>query len=434
MSLASSLLASYALLSATPAPAPAGETISYQVRVVEVDGLGWRGRLAEQLHRVERPGPAMVWTAGRAILPGLVEGAKVVQAPKVSSGGTTPVAVTVDATMEVSTVCCASKGEACATRKAAGCASDPHARNGLHLELKGRKLDQGVLAHVVADDNSVTATHDVGADEPLPEVNRCKVDGEWLIPNDGLLLVSLGAHTVADKDGKAVARERLILVEAEAVNPPQDDPEAAATARAEQYALQLLGEAECEDEVSPAIVVDRETEPSPRKPRKYADIEVNVSAASADAVFQPLPHYPFPPATDAQIQANCPMTGVASNKPRLPMPALPGRSLPSPIAPDGSPATLPPLPDEELAEASADASAEPRPSPQAKVHGHSSPVDRETHMASAEGVSPFAPKADCGHPADGPGTISFRLPIGPATTMHVRVSTTRVRVAPEPAK
>ena len=49
----------------------------------------------------------------------------------------------------------------------------------------------------------------------LPEVATQEVLGEWLIPNGECLLVSFGPHTVADKDGKAVVRERLAFVEAE---------------------------------------------------------------------------------------------------------------------------------------------------------------------------------------------------------------------------
>ena len=49
----------------------------------------------------------------------------------------------------------------------------------------------------------------------VPEIGSQEIAGEWLIPNDGILLVSFGPHTVADKDGKAVIRERLAIVEAE---------------------------------------------------------------------------------------------------------------------------------------------------------------------------------------------------------------------------
>ncbi len=49
----------------------------------------------------------------------------------------------------------------------------------------------------------------------VPEIANQEVLGEWLIPNGECLLVSFGPHTVADKSGKAVVRERLAFVEAD---------------------------------------------------------------------------------------------------------------------------------------------------------------------------------------------------------------------------
>ena len=42
-----------------------------------------------------------------------------------------------------------------------------------------------------------------------------KLLGEWLVPRGEVLLVSFGAHTVADKDGMAVVKERLAIIEAD---------------------------------------------------------------------------------------------------------------------------------------------------------------------------------------------------------------------------
>ena len=48
----------------------------------------------------------------------------------------------------------------------------------------------------------------------MPEVVRGSVEGEWLIPNDEVLILSLGTFTTADGSGKAVVRERLAILEA----------------------------------------------------------------------------------------------------------------------------------------------------------------------------------------------------------------------------
>ena len=49
----------------------------------------------------------------------------------------------------------------------------------------------------------------------IPEIGSQEVAGEWLIPNGEYLLVSFGAYTAADKDGKAIVKERLAIIGAE---------------------------------------------------------------------------------------------------------------------------------------------------------------------------------------------------------------------------
>ena len=62
--------------------------------------------------------------------------------------------------------------------------------------------------HQTKDTAVATASFDV------PEIDNREVLGEWLIPRGDALLVSFGAFTVADKDGKAIVKERLALIEA----------------------------------------------------------------------------------------------------------------------------------------------------------------------------------------------------------------------------
>ena len=130
----------------------------------------------------------------------------------------------------------------------------------------------------------------------IPEIGHAEIAGEWLIPRDELLLVGFGPHTVADKDGKAVVRERLALITAE---------------------------------------------------------EVALPTASTSPEFLELPRS---------------LPRVAVSPPRLAIPAIPSRSLPQGVHADGTPAELPPLPDEEKADPSPSPgdSSEPRPSPQTK--------------------------------------------------------------------
>ena len=138
----------------------------------------------------------------------------------------------------------------------------------------------------------------------IPEIGREAVAGEWLIPHGEVLIVSFGPHTVADKDGKAVVREKLALVTAE------------------------------EADGVPAFA------PTP--------------AAVA-------PDVPRPPA----LPGSMPMPRVAAPTP-MAVPKIPSRSIPQGVHADGTPAELPPLPDDETSEQPASDSSQPMPSPQIK--------------------------------------------------------------------
>jgi hypothetical protein len=140
----------------------------------------------------------------------------------------------------------------------------------------------------------------------VPEIATQEIAGEWLIPKDGMLLVSFGPHTVAGKDGMAVVRERLAILEAA---PEENGP------------------------------VRRTTAASSRVPAPDPD---------AAAIPRPIP---------APVG-----TGIAPGS----FPTLPSRSIPQGVHADGTPAELPPLPAEDPEDAPSSDSAEPRPSPQTK--------------------------------------------------------------------
>lgn len=135
----------------------------------------------------------------------------------------------------------------------------------------------------------------------IPEVGRASAAGEWLIPEGEVLVIGFGPHTVADSDGKAVVREHLVIVSAEA------------------------------DEEEPTIVVPA--------PVRHDEPQAN----------------PTPP----------PQTEVPRTAAKLP--ALPGRTLPQGLHPDGTPAAHPVTPEEEEPAAAAeDDSDEAHATPQSR--------------------------------------------------------------------
>ena len=234
--------------------------ITYTVRMVEAEGVGWREGVFTRLKPVTRQGAATVWTVPRdatnaaprtksrkspaAQDPSSPEGHRVQRRPRDH-----PIA----ATIASSSLRLPGMDEEPAPE-----AAPEDVRVGWHTTMVGRKLDQGILVQVVFEDTVIRAVHQ-SRDQPddtcglvstrCDEVrstaaaiathlgraaDKCtsrrsagKVDdrrsssstrdrtrkslGEWLIPRGEVLLVSFGAHTVADKDGKAVVKERLAI-------------------------------------------------------------------------------------------------------------------------------------------------------------------------------------------------------------------------------
>ena len=144
----------------------------------------------------------------------------------------------------------------------------------------------------------------------VPEIASQAIAGEWLIPKDGILLVSFGPHTVAGKDGKAVIRERLAIIEAE-------------------------GDVEKSVQRNIPVVPRLSLVPVPAAP-------------IAERALKAVPKAPD----------NLPMA----------IPTPPSRSIPQGVHADGRPAELPQLPADEAEDSSSSEaeSAEPRPSPQSK--------------------------------------------------------------------
>jgi hypothetical protein len=240
MNLALGLIVLY-LVGADGPSCGAGPEITYDVSVLTVQGLEWRSTFFAELQPVTSQGGGTVWTASGETARRLAElDSKVLRAPRMMAGPRAVAHISDRANRKVASG---------VTRLADGpfdqatrVAYTPHyeeIREGLALTLTGRKLDQGVLACMVVDETRVASVHQVALSESVkstkccatesgscdakvashievPEVVHAAVGGEWLIPKDGALVVSLGVETTADAAGKAVVLERLVLIEAAA--------------------------------------------------------------------------------------------------------------------------------------------------------------------------------------------------------------------------
>jgi hypothetical protein len=384
MGIAAGLLA-LSLLGADGAPGPESRPITYQVRVLEMDGLDWRKPVLGQFQPVTRQGSATVWTAPHEVVKPLFEAAgRVIAVPRVTA---MPLAVAhFSRHTNVQYVSHLVRHADGPKDHATAVAYEPKVdgvREGFTATLVGRKLDQGILTRLVFEENRFVAMHSVSLDEmvaneadkgargktPLsvtvqvPETTQSEVAGEWLIPGDGALVVSLGAYTAADASGKAVVRERLAIVEA---RPLADD---------ELFRTRFS--------TAPAPIA-----PSPLRP----------------AVG---PGFPMP----------------------MPIPATPSHSLPEGLAADGSPVPLPPLPDEHVTPTSLPGSAEPCASPQVpqKPQTKSDPDSCKTSFEPSGFDARFGPVQNGPEPPKRPEPtaakpITFRIPLNAAVTIELRAS------------
>jgi hypothetical protein len=292
---------------ATPAPAPArpGEAnISYKVTFLDMKGPGWRGAVYSRLQQVARRGDATVWTTTPEVASTLAENAaSVLAAPRVAAYPLALATVVRNTTRKITTEL---KREADGpVNHASFVGYVPRiedAAEGYAAQLTGRKIDQGVLVRLHLRNQQVIAVHPVGlsevvqarnaADEPakvqatlqVPEVARSEVSGEWLIPNDGVLLVSFGVHTVADDQGKAKARERLAVIEANEVG---DDAPGRATLTTTTDAP---GQPFCK---VAGVVAGTVLAASPAVPSRTLPQAVDPSGAPV--ALPPLPHDHTPP-------------------------------------------------------------------------------------------------------------------------------------------
>lgn len=409
-------------VAAAPPADRAKVQITYTVRMVEAQGVEWREEVFSRLKPVTHQGAATVWTVPRDAAGQLLESfskcadAKILQAPKVTATSGDAAAIQCRRNRPVVTQV------AWNGRDHSGETAAENVRIGWHTTMVGRKLDQGILVQMVFEDTVVRAVHHVkvnrrgehqrtsatmgektacagsdsdtglmaiahailGAGETcpgaqgscpagrnageddsvqkvvldVPEIDTQEILGEWLIPRGEALLVSFGAHTVAGKDGMAVVKERLAIVEADEAN----------------TAIAMIG---------PKVM-----NPSP--------VRVFTPNASESVV---------PP-----VVIGSPIQGNVSIVPFLPPPAVvpiapapavrkaappaPSRSLPRGIHADGTPAELPPLPpDETDSDSSSSESSEPRPSPQTKKIPPPKPAAKPATDSGMNKVEFTLPKA-----------------------------------------
>src|SRR5262245_28442247 len=221
------------LFGADGSPNGAARPVQFRVKLMEMDGLSWRETLYSKLHAVTRQQACAVWTCDRETAQALAEkSTRVLFSPQLLAEPGVAAQYSQKATRRVvSQLTRHADGPVDHAVSVAYAPDVEELREGCQFTVSGRQLDQGMLVKLLVEESRVAAVHQVKLTEfvsskdkkggetlspqlEVPEVVRATLAGEWLIPNDTLLLASLGAHTLNNGDGKAVVRERLLLVEA----------------------------------------------------------------------------------------------------------------------------------------------------------------------------------------------------------------------------
>lgn len=410
-------------------PSPSGPVIDYEVVVLEMKGLDWRAVAPDALKRATRRPTDSIWTTDLTTARAIRERGREEQRVRALAAQGVPVTMQVMRNGKAGGMTgrlMAALPLAERERILVKALNDPSLRRtavknkaaavpvttstsiveGYQTQLSGRLLEQGILTKVRIDATHIAAVHTVGGCEgtcaeakvseievvddgekaklkvttippkiEVPEVIRASLTGEWLIPDDGVLVASLGVYTVADDEGKAVTRELLALVTPTPRSAGQPIP------------------------ASPVEPVPGLSLPAMIRPTAFAPRILFMSPT------------PFP------------------------APILPSRTLPQGFRPDGKPEALPPLPPQE----ESDAADPSKPSAQGRhVTGTPSTADPSARAAkfNPEPTKPTGAKAirtiDAAETIK-PQTYTFRMPVQGSLGIEIK-ATIRPKSKDQPAE
>ena len=148
-------------VTASPPADRGAAQISYTVKMVEAEGVGWRESVFTRLKPVARQGAATVWTLPKNATASLVKeiskspAGTVVAAPRVTALSGVPAAIQVRGNRSFVTQV-AWNGDEIGAK-----GSPENVRVGWHATMIGRALDQGILVKLVIEDTEIRGVHKV---------------------------------------------------------------------------------------------------------------------------------------------------------------------------------------------------------------------------------------------------------------------------------
>ena len=235
-----------------------GPIIGFEIRDIRVSSPEWRGKLILRMQPVTRQEGTAVWSLDPAGFKELLElcqadpRSNVLQAPKMTARVGDPARMTSEETVQyVASLKRVADGPPNQSTKLAFEPQLDKVHNGVRVNILSSRLKgQNLFARVVIDENRLVAIHMVkyteavqpkpGADPEVsrasfldrlnpnhgphaaainttfqvPEVDSRRVEGEWLIPGDGALLVSLGPRAPHERGFQKGYEEHLIAITA----------------------------------------------------------------------------------------------------------------------------------------------------------------------------------------------------------------------------
>lgn len=462
--------------------------ITYLVQYVDAQGLDWREAALADLKPISRQHGATVWIASAGAMTRIYRamqantGTNVVQAPKVVGRSGDPVHLH-------------SRSDVSLATKVSFTGPSPRVeseklRQGWMTTMAGRRLDQGILVRMVAENTAILAVHHVaaqsGAAHPtgaatvrsgvvrvpgkftmidgddeaattedeekpaccakdgaiaasatltaeaavvkidVPEVDTQEVAGEWLIGPEEGLVVSFGVHTVADEHGKAIVRERLIVLRAHQTTPeegsnkvagapvfPNPLPYPAGVAHPGKAWIRAVPAPTSPPLVRLAPVP--EMPPPPTHPignrESFPPVPIGVSVPALPAL--PAAMIP-PPAPIGGSEITIPIPPRSNIRPApLPAPSAPSRTLPQGVDALGNPSVLPALPEDDEPDADASETSEPMPSPQTKKPKPPTPASDSATRRTGFIPSPISLAAPLIASLTSPTRFQFLIPLKP---------------------
>jgi len=246
-----------------------GPMVAIEIRDIRVSSPEWRGKLILRMQPVTRQEGSAVWSLDTAGFKELLElcqadtRSNVLQAPRMTARVGDPARMTSEETHQyVAAVKRVADGPPNRSTRLAFEPQVDKVHNGVRVNILSSELKgQNLFARVVIEENRLVAIHTVkytetvqpkpGADPEVakaslldrlnpnhgphatamnaaiqvPEVDSRRVEGEWLIPSDGALLVSLGPRALHERGFQQKGyEEHLIAITARPLAEPAQAP------------------------------------------------------------------------------------------------------------------------------------------------------------------------------------------------------------------